>query len=100
MLAANGGSGERRNQLTHPAYTKPELLAIALNQVWSWDITKLKGPAKWTCFHLYVARQLPKAWQLRYRYRPVLFETFVETQRHHGTCYKAANWVHIGPTTG
>ena len=38
----------------HPAYTKPELLAIAPNQVWSWDITKLKGPAKWTCFHLYV----------------------------------------------
>ena len=54
LLAANGGSGERRNQLTHPAYTKPELLAIAPNQVWSWDITKLKGPAKWTCFHLYV----------------------------------------------
>ena len=45
---------ERRNQLAHPAYTKPELLAVAPNQVWSWDITKLKGPAKWTCFHLYV----------------------------------------------
>ncbi len=42
------------DQLTHPAYTKPELLALAPNQVWSWDITKLKGPAKWTCFHLYV----------------------------------------------
>ena len=54
LLAATGGSRERRNQLTHPAYTKPELLAIAPNQVWSWDITKLKGPAKWTCFHLYV----------------------------------------------
>jgi putative transposase len=54
LLAANGGGRERRNQLTHPAYTKPELLAIAPNQVWSWDITKLKGPAKWTCFHLYV----------------------------------------------
>ena len=53
-LAANGASRERRNQLTHPAYTKPELLATAPNQVWSWDITKLKGPAKWTCFHLYV----------------------------------------------
>ena len=45
---------ERRNQLAHPAYTKPELLAVAPNQIWSWDITKLKGPAKWTCFHLYV----------------------------------------------
>ena len=54
LLAANGGCRERRNQLTHPAYAKPELLAIAPNQVWSWDITKLKGPAKWSCFHLYV----------------------------------------------
>ena len=54
LLAANGGSRERRDPLTHPAYTKPELLAIAPNQVWSWDITKLKDPAKWTCFHLYV----------------------------------------------
>jgi len=54
LLAAQGGSRERRAQLTHPAYTKPELLATAPNQVWSWDITKLKGPAKWTCFHLYV----------------------------------------------
>jgi len=54
LLAANGGCRERRNQLTHPAYAKPELLATAPNQVWSWDITKLKGPARWTCFHLYV----------------------------------------------
>ena len=54
LLAANGGVHERRNQLTHPAYVKPELLALKPNQVWSWDITKLKGPAKWTCFHLYV----------------------------------------------
>ena len=54
LLAANGGSRERRNQLIHPAYTKPELLALAPNQVWSWDITKLKGPVKWTGFHLYV----------------------------------------------
>lgn len=54
LLAADGGSPERRAQLTHPAYAKPELLATGPNQVWSWDITKLKGPAKWTCFHLYV----------------------------------------------
>ena len=45
---------ERRNQLRHPQYKKPELLATAPNQVWSWDITKLKGPAKWTYFYLYV----------------------------------------------
>jgi putative transposase len=45
---------ERRNQLRHPAYKKPELLATRPNQVWSWDITKLLGPAKWTYFYLYV----------------------------------------------
>jgi putative transposase len=45
---------ERRNQLSHPAYQKPELLATGPNQVWSWDITKLLGPAKWTYFYLYV----------------------------------------------
>ena len=54
LLGADGSSRERRAQLMHPAYAKPELLATAPNQVWSWDITKLKGPVKWTCFHLYV----------------------------------------------
>ena len=47
-----------------------------------------------------IARQLPNDWHQRYGYRPVLFETFVESQRHRGTCYKAANWVHVGQTTG
>jgi len=45
---------ERRNQLRHPQYAKPELLATGPNQVWSWDITKLKGPVTWSYFHLYV----------------------------------------------
>ena len=45
---------ERREQLQHPNYKRPELLARAPNQVWSWDITKLRGPAKWMFFHLYV----------------------------------------------
>ena len=54
LLAQDAATLERRAQLTHPAYTRPELLATGPNQVWSWDITKLKGPAKWTCFHLYV----------------------------------------------
>jgi transposase InsO family protein len=54
ILAENSEVRERRRQLRHPAYTKPELLAVAPNQVWSWDITKLKGPAKWTYFYLYV----------------------------------------------
>jgi len=45
---------ERRNQLRHPNYVKPELLATQPNQLWSWDITKLLGPAKWTYYYLYV----------------------------------------------
>jgi putative transposase len=54
LLAAQNQAGERRHQRIHPVYNKPELLAVRPNQVWSWDITKLKGPATWTCFHLYV----------------------------------------------
>ncbi len=54
LLAAEEETRPRRDQLVHPTYTKPELLATAPNQVWSWDITKLLGPAKWTYFHLYV----------------------------------------------
>lgn len=45
---------ERRDQRRHPSYSKPELLATTPNQLWSWDITKLKGPATWQLFYLYV----------------------------------------------
>ena len=48
LLAAAHLSGERRRQRIHPVYAKPELLALAPNQVWSWDITKLRGPVKWS----------------------------------------------------
>lgn len=54
ILAENAEVRERRNQLRHPVYHKPELLATAPNQVWSWDITKLLGPVKWTYYYLYV----------------------------------------------
>src|SRR6202012_3881893 len=54
VLSENAEVRERRNQLRHPAYSKPELLATAPNQLWSWDITKLLGPQKWTYFYLYV----------------------------------------------
>ena len=54
ILAENKEIRERRDQLRHPNYTKPELLATAPNQVWSWDITRLLGPAKWTYYYLYV----------------------------------------------
>ena len=54
VLAAAEEVRERRRQRLHPPYAKPELLATAPNQVWSWDITKLLGPATWTYFYLYV----------------------------------------------
>ena len=54
LAERHGGVRERRDQLTHPPYARPELLAERPNELWSWDISKLKGPAKWTCFHLYV----------------------------------------------
>lgn len=54
ILDENGLVRERRDQLRHPEYKKPELLATGPNQVWTWDITKLYGPAKWTYYYLYV----------------------------------------------
>ena len=71
LLRAEGEVRERRRQATHPATVKPELVALRPNQVWSWDITKLLGPAKWTYFHLYVildiySRYVP-GWLLAHR---------------------------------
>jgi len=54
ILDENHEICERRNQLRHPNYVKPELLATQPNELWSWDITKLLGPAKWTYYYLYV----------------------------------------------
>lgn len=54
ILAEDHPVRERRDQLTHPLYTKPELVATAPNQTWSWDITRLLGPKKWTYYYLYV----------------------------------------------
>lgn len=54
VLEENQQVRERRDQLRHPKYTAPELLATKPNELWSWDITKLHGPAKWTYFYLYV----------------------------------------------
>ena len=54
VLRAHGEVRERRRHATHPAHVKPELVATGPNQVWSWDITKLRGPVKWTWFYLYV----------------------------------------------
>ena len=54
LLGQHGEVRERRRQLRHPVYQKPELLAEKPNEVWSWDITKLMGPTKWSYFYLYV----------------------------------------------
>lgn len=54
ILRSSSCVRERRDQLQHPPYPKPELLATGPNQAWSWDITKLLGPAKWTYFYLHV----------------------------------------------
>jgi putative transposase len=57
-LRENQEVQERRNQLRHPVFAKPELLATSPNQVWTWDITKLLGPVKWTYYYLYVLLDL------------------------------------------
>src|SRR5271157_689251 len=71
VLAATGETRERRDQLVHPPYHKPELLATAPHQLWSWDITKLLGPAKWTYFYLYVILDVfsryVTGWMIAYR---------------------------------
>ena len=71
LLAADGQVRERRDQLTHPAYAAPELLAERPNELWSWDITKLLGPAKWTYFYLYVILDVfsryAVAWTIQHR---------------------------------
>jgi len=54
VLSQHGEVRERREQLRRPIYRKPELLAERPNEVWSWDITKLMGPTKWSYFYLYV----------------------------------------------
>lgn len=47
-----------------------------------------------------ICKRLPDDWQARYQYKPVLLETFIESQKFRGTCYKAANWVYLGQTKG
>ena len=77
---------ERRNQLRHPTYRKPELLATSPNEVWSWDITKLLGPAKWSYFHLYVILDIFSryvvGWTVAYRESASLATRLLEETYH------------------
>jgi len=82
LLETHGESRERRDQLTHPPYQKPELLATAANQLWSWDITKLRGPVKWTVYHLYVILDVFSryvvGWMIAYRESAELAKRLIE----------------------
>lgn len=86
ILAAAQEVRERRNQLRHVAPT-PELLATRPNEVWSWDITKLLGPAKWTYYYLYVILDIFSryvvGWMVAHRESAILAERLIAA-----TCMK------------
>ena len=81
ILEAHQEVRERRDQLRHPRYSAPQLLATGPNQLWSWDITKLLGPAKWTYFYLYVILDVFSryvvGWMVAHRERAQLAEQLI-----------------------
>jgi len=82
ILAANQEARERRDLLRHPSYAVPELMATGPNELWSWDITKLKGPAKWVYFYLYVIldvfSRFVVGWMVAHRESAALAERLIE----------------------
>ncbi|MGE0387676.1 MAG: DDE-type integrase/transposase/recombinase [Gammaproteobacteria bacterium] len=82
LLAQDGPVRERRAQRRHPVYAKPQLLATAPNQVWTWDLTKLKGPGPWQYYHLYVVMDLFSryvvGWMLAHRESGVLARRLIQ----------------------
>ena len=89
LLTANHELRERRAQLMHPRYEAPELLATSPNQLWSWDITKLKGPTTWSYFYLYVIidvfSRCVVGWMLAPKESATLAEKLIEeTCERHG----------------
>ena len=82
ILAEHHQVRERRDQLRHPRYTAPELLASRSKEVWSWDITKLLGPAKWSYFYLYVILDIFSryvvGWTVAYRESTELAQRLIE----------------------
>jgi len=83
ILTQNKQVRERRNQLKHPLYEKPELLATAPLQLWSWDITKMRGPEKWSYYYLYVLLDVFSRYVVGYMVtgaeRATLARDFIET---------------------
>jgi putative transposase len=91
ILAEHQQVRERRDQRRHPCYQAPELIASRPNEVWSWDITKLMGPAKWTYFYLYVILDIFSryvvGWMLAYRESAELAKKLIEqTIERHNIC--------------
>ena len=89
ILAENSEARERRALARHPVYARPELMATGPNQLWSWDITKLKGPSKWTYYHLYVILDVYSryvvGWMVAHRETAVLAQRLIaETCRRQG----------------
>jgi putative transposase len=89
ILTAQAEVKERRRQLRHPRYQAPELLATGPNQLWSWDITRLKGPVKWTYFSLYVILDVFSryvvGWMAAVRESAILAQRLIEaTCARHG----------------
>ena len=82
LASHHGGVRERRDQLTHPPYAKPELLAERPNELWSWDVSKLRGPAKWTYYYLYVILDVFSryvvGWAVQYRENGRLAKALIE----------------------
>ncbi len=89
ILDDNKEVRERRNQLRRPNYAKPELIATAPNEVWTWDITKLRGPAKWTYYYLYVVLDIFSryvvGWMIAHAERAALAKRLIDE-----TCAKEA----------
>jgi putative transposase len=86
ILSTRGEVRERRNQLVHPRYQRPELLATGPNQVWTWDITKLRAAQKWTYYYLYVLLDLfsryAVGWMLAHRESGELAAELLEQSLH------------------
>jgi len=89
---------ERRNQLSHPQHSKPELLATGPNELWSWDITKLKGPVKWTYFYLYVILDVFSryvvGWMVAHRESAALAKKLIATSCTHQNIIEGQLTVH------
>ena len=94
ILEANHPVRDRRNQRVHPSYAKPELVAVAPNQVWSWDITRLLGPQTWTYYYLYVLLDLfsryAVGWMVADRENSALAQRLIEE-----TCLKHGVKPHV-----